>query len=82
MAQTQLKQTQLKIFRGPEAEAFAPADGEHQVTVTVGEVLPLLADALSSERTWLADFEDEDVTISADLYEVLAAYRFFRRPSA
>ncbi|MEM6799322.1 MAG: hypothetical protein AAF589_07385 [Planctomycetota bacterium] len=77
-----MAQSRLKIFRGPEKEAIGPATDEHQVTVTVGEVLPLLADALANERTWLGDFEDEDITISSDLYEVLAAYRFFRRPSA
>jgi hypothetical protein len=52
------------------------------VTVSVGEVLPLLADALASRRTWLRDFEDDEITITADLYEVLLAYRHFRRPSA
>jgi hypothetical protein len=45
-------------------------------------VLPLLADALASRRTWLRDFEEDEITISSDLYEVLLAYRHFRRPSA
>ncbi|MEM9185459.1 MAG: hypothetical protein AAGB00_03075 [Planctomycetota bacterium] len=71
----------LKIFRGPEQIAPAPSHG-NEVTVSVGEVLPLLADAVDHERTWLKDFEDDDITISSDLYEVLLAYRFFRRPSA
>lgn len=73
---------QLKIFRGPEQETLPRRDSDHEVTVSVGEVLPLLADAVANQRTWLADFEDEDITISSDLYEVLAAYRFFRRPVA
>jgi hypothetical protein len=76
----------LRIYRGPaedtldERPTFSADD--NQVTVSVGEVLPLLADALASRRTWLRDFERDDVTISADLYEVLLAYRHFRRPSA
>ena len=41
-------------------------------------MLPLLADAVASQRTWLSDFEDDDITISADLYEVLLAYQYFR----
>jgi hypothetical protein len=45
-------------------------------------VLPLLADAMASQRTWLQDFENDDITISADLFEVLMAYQYFRRPSA
>jgi hypothetical protein len=56
----------------------------HRETVTVAltEVMPLLADAVQSERTWLRDFEDDEVTISMDLYEVLLAYQHYRRPSA
>ncbi|MEN1679552.1 MAG: hypothetical protein AAGJ46_08155 [Planctomycetota bacterium] len=79
-----MARSQLKLYRGPDevCEATVNAPSQDDVTVSVGEVLPLLADALAGERTWLSDFEDEDITISADLYEVLMAYRFFRRPSA
>jgi len=77
---------QLRIYRGPSDETLADRSASavepNQVTVSVGEVLPLLADALASRRTWLRDFEDDEMTISADLYEVLLAYRHFRRPSA
>ena len=52
------------------------------MTVDVGEVLPLLADAVASRRTWLSDFEDDEITISADLYEVLLAYQYYRHPAA
>jgi hypothetical protein len=78
--------THLRIYRGPADEqvAEAPAKTTHhnEVTVSVGEVLPLLADAVASRRTWLRDFENDQITISADLYEVLLAYQHFRRPSA
>lgn len=84
---------QLRIYRGPNENRRGSSDDAldarpaqaidpNQITVSVGEVLPLLADALASRRTWLRDFEDDDITISADLYEVLMAYRHFRRPSA
>ncbi len=74
--------TMLKIYRGPaEASAEVHVD-EDTVTVAVGEALPLIADAIASERTWLTDFEHDDITISRDLYEVLSAYQYFRRPSA
>jgi hypothetical protein len=74
----------LRIYRGPRDEATATIDcaDDSRVTVNVGEVLPLLADAMASRRTWLQDFERDDITISADLYEVLMAYQYFRRPSA
>ena len=52
------------------------------VRVTLGEILPLLADAVASNRTWLSDFADDEITISSDLHDVLQAYRHFRRPGA
>jgi hypothetical protein len=78
---------QLRIYRGPgEESAVKPtastSKNTSQISVSVGEVLPLLADAVASQRTWLKDFKDDEITISADLYEVLLAYQYFRRPSA
>lgn len=83
-----MRLSHLKIYRGPDDEAVAPApaarmsDDRRSVTAPVAAVLPLLADAVASQRTWLRDFEDEEMTISADLYEVLMAYQHFRRPVA
>ncbi len=77
----------LRIYRGP-AEKQAPVRSASKkaapatVTVALGEVLPLLADAVASRRTWLTDFEDDQITISADLYEVLLAYQYYRHPAA
>lgn len=75
----------LRVYTEPEIETVAcatlpePCSG---VRVSLGEVLPLLADAVASDRTWLRDFADEDITVSSDLYDVLQAYRHFRRPGA
>jgi hypothetical protein len=75
----------LRIYRGPQEQSSptlsASQSGHPSITVKVGEVLPLLADAMASRRTWLEDFDDDDITISADLYEVLLAYQYFRRPA-
>ena len=76
----------LRIYRGPE-ETAAPtlaktAAGKPCITAPLSEVLPLLADAVNSRRTWLSDFDDDEITVSADLYEVLMAYQYCRRPSA
>lgn len=73
----------LKIYRGPEdhetVTAVEPSPvAKPCVTVPMGEVLPLLADAVDSQRTWLEDFSEDEITISADLYEVLMAYQYFR----
>lgn len=77
----------LKIYNGPDYDQSSVSllqagSSAASVTVTLAEVLPLLADAVNSNRTWLTDFEDDSVTISADLYDVLQAYRHFRRPGA
>jgi hypothetical protein len=78
----------LRIYHGPQEDAVptphTPACATHKRTISVslGEVLPLLADAVQSQRTWLTDFVDDEVTISMDLYEVLLAYQHYRRPSA
>ena len=78
---------QLRLYYGPEEDSAALGVAENQnhhdqVTVPLTDVMPLLADAIQSQRTWLRDFEDDEVTISTDLYEVLLAYRHYRRPSA
>lgn len=77
----------LRVYTGPDVESTRNAvlrDVPHAdtVTVTLGDVLPLLADAVASDRTWLGDFADDEITISADLHDVLQAYRHFRRPGA
>lgn len=75
----------FRVYTGPETESVGtlqvPAQ-EQGVQVTLGEILPILADAVASNRTWLTDFESDEVTVSSDLYDVLQAYRHFRRPGA
>ncbi len=76
----------LRIYRGPQESSTPTLNtdrlGNPSVTLNVSDVLPLLADAVASQRTWLEDFADDEITISTDLYEVLLAYQYFRRPSA
>ena len=79
-----MARSNLRIYRGPETAAARTASkvSANNVTVNVGEVLPLLADAFNSQRTWLGDFENDEITISSDLYEVLLAYQYYRHPAA
>jgi hypothetical protein len=75
----------LRIYYGPQS-ADAPVIEESSprrtVEVTLGEIFPVLADAMRTRRGWLDDFADDLVTISSDLYEVLLAYQHYRRPPA
>lgn len=81
-----MARSNLRIYRGPAEKPAPPRSASTKepatVTVDLGEVLPLLADAVASQRTWLGDFANDQITISADLYEVLLAYQYYRHPAA
>jgi len=82
-----MSRTHLRIYNGPTEDAptvhlMDHRDLPQKVSVPLAEVLPLLVDAVQSERTWLRDFADEQIAISTDLYEVILAYQHYRRPSA
>lgn len=85
---TNANRFRLRVFHAPEegnqrdARSAASVEHPNRVTIPVGDVLPLLADAAHDDRTWLRDFIHDEVTVSTDLYEVLLAYQFYRRPSA
>jgi len=72
--------SRLRLFLGadaPEATVYP----EPEVTMKLGELTRILADAIIWDRTWIADFSDDDVRISADLFEVLSSCSQMR-PSA
>jgi len=70
-----------RVYSSSEPEP-APAPGQAAlVRVTLGDLLPLVALAHRKNYLWLQDFLDDEVAITADLYEVLTAFRC-TRPSA
>jgi hypothetical protein len=81
-----MRTSHLRVYYGPQEESanIRVGDGRIRETVNVPltEILPLLSDAVRSDRTWLRDFAEDEVSISMDLYEVLLAYQHYRRPSA
>jgi len=77
----------LRVYTGPDVDSLNSALLQdslpgNMVKVSLGDILPLLADAVASNRTWLGDFEADELAISSDLHDVLQAYRHFRRPGA
>ena len=85
----------LRVYRGPDEDDSEPIislqagialqespAARATVTVPLSDVVPVLADAVASRRNWIHDFDEDEITISADFYEVLLAYQRFRRPSA
>ena len=66
----------LRVYYGPQEESANLTVAEtkrESVTVPLMEIMPLLADAVQSQRTWLRDFADDEVTISMDAPAELAA---------
>ncbi len=58
--------------------AFAYCEPQN-VSVRAIDLLPLLVDAALTNRAWLEDFAEDNIMIPQDLYEVLLAYRQYRR---
>ena len=67
----------LRLFTGDEM----PPEPEPQVNIRLGEIARILVEASRWDRTWLSDFEEDEVQVSADLFEILSAYSHLR-PSA
>lgn len=70
----------LRLFIG-EDELSDPEFAKPEVSMELGELTRILSDAIIWDRTWLADFADDKVKISADLHELLMMYQQMR-PSA
>ena len=71
----------LRIFsESPESSYQGYQDPS--VRVSLRDLLPLIAVAKRQRFLWLDDFLDDEVRITADLYDVLRAFETCRRPSA
>lgn len=57
------------------------AQQEPTVRVRLGDLFPLLALAHRGNYLWLHDFEDDEICITPDLYELLLTFQAYR-PSA
>ncbi len=64
----------LKLFTGEE-ETF---DSPPMMTISFGELMRIVDEAVQSKRAWMTDFSHDDVMITEDLYEVLTEYARLR----
>jgi hypothetical protein len=71
---------QLRVFPRPEDE---PQDSPNAPVVPIRliELYPLLEQAYRDNYVWLRDFEDDQLLVSNDLFEVVRAFSNCR-PSA
>ena len=67
----------LRVFRHDKEETQQPAT----VRMRLGDLFPLLAKAHRGNYLWLNDFEDDEIVVTEDLYDVLRSFRAYR-PSA
>ena len=50
-----------------------------KVSIPLSDIYASLRDAVVNDRAWIQDFQDDEITISQDFYEVLKAYQQYRR---
>lgn len=61
----------LRLFTGEEDLELASTP---TVTMTFGELTRILDDASRAHRAWLSDFDNDDIQVPEDLYDVLVEY--------
>lgn len=69
----------LRLF--PYTEEEQVDAGSTTIPVRLSDLYPLLAQAYRDNYVWLRDFEDDELLVSNDLYEVIRAFSNCR-PSA
>lgn len=64
-------QPRLRLFTGEdESHDIEPL----KVNITFGELSTILQEACRKQRAFLRDFEDDEIQMTEDLYQVLTAY--------
>jgi hypothetical protein len=74
--------THLRVFPHSHESSVCADRPDPTIHVSLGDLLPLLAQAKRKQFIWLQDFLDDEVAITSDLYDVLCAFSHCRRPSA
>ena len=70
----------LRVF-SPVAEDVVDDYRSPSMPIRLADLYPLLSQAFRDNYTWLRDFENDEVVVSGDLYEVIRAFANIR-PSA
>jgi len=65
----------LRLFRADDEATILAVPKK---TISFGHLTRVLSEAIHSDRHWLADFEHEEVELTQDLYEIVAAYQRVR----
>lgn len=71
----------LRVFPHPDEDSRDATQHAPSVPIHLSDLYPLLAQAYRDNYVWLRDFEDDELLVSQDLYEVVRAFSNCR-PSA
>jgi hypothetical protein len=63
----------LRVFPHPEEE-ISEAPHSPAVPIRLSDLYPLLAQAYRDNYVWLRDFEEDQLLVSPDLFEVVRAF--------
>lgn len=66
----------LRLYTGEDNYVAEPP-----VSVKLSELTRVLLESAEWDRTWMQDFNNDEVQVSADLYEIIAHFTHLR-PSA
>jgi hypothetical protein len=70
----------LRVFPRPEDEIQSESN-DPGIPIRLADLYPLLAQAYRDNYVWLRDFENDQLLVSPDLFEVMRAFTDCR-PSA
>jgi hypothetical protein len=71
----------LRLFPSTAEDSVTTSDQEATVPVRLRELLPVLQQALKANYVWLRDFQDDEVRVTQDFYDVIRSFQSLR-PSA
>lgn len=71
----------LRLFPQSEEETTERYEQEATVSVRLGDLYPILRQALRANYAWLRDFQDDEIRVTSDFYDVIRAFSGLR-PSA
>jgi hypothetical protein len=71
----------LRVFPPPPEDEARETAAAPAVPIRLVDLYPLLAQAYRDNYVWLRDFEEDELLVSSDLFEVVRAFSDCR-PSA
>jgi hypothetical protein len=72
---------QLRVFPHNEDETPRATPQEATVSISLRELTSVLRQAIKANYVWLRDFQDDEVRVTQDFYDVIRSFQSLR-PSA